>query len=85
MATPDQDFHLRVQDWLDGRMSEEERAAFEAEIAADAEKARLADKLKAVNDQLKRLNEDILREDIPDKFLDIIRRMDRASGEDGDS
>ena len=67
-------FERRLQEWLDGRMSAAERRAFEAELAADPEKARMAERLKELSDSLKHLYEDVADEEVPERLLDIIRR-----------
>jgi len=66
---PHSSFQLRLQDWMDGRMSDAARTAFEDELTAEPEKCELAKRLKAIDDALQDLNEAVLHEKIPDRML----------------
>lgn len=70
----DRNFQLRLQDWLDGRLSPSERVDFEAELSSDEEKAATARKFKELNENLKDLNREIASEPIPDSLLAVLRK-----------
>lgn len=65
---------MRWQEWWDGELDEDERSAFEDELAGDTHKAVIARKLKLIDDGLKRLNEHVEHEAVPDRLLSVINR-----------
>jgi len=69
---PHSSFELRLQDWLDGRMTDASRMAFEEELSADPKKREVAKRLQAIDDALQHLNEGVERENIPARLLDIV-------------
>ena len=68
----------RLQDYIDDRMDERERAEFAAQLLADPEAARYADELRLQNEALKLVGVDVLDEEIPPHLSETVRRADRG-------
>ena len=68
----------RLQDYIDGRMSDRERAEFAAYLLANADAAGYADDLRKHNEALKLVGADVLDEPIPERFLEILKAADDA-------
>lgn len=81
----DPDFQLRLQDWLDGRMSADERSAFQRELASSSEKAAFAEKLSSMNEDLRNLRKELVDEEIPANLLNVVRQIKTVSADDGGS
>ena len=62
----------RLQDYIDDRMSDRERAEFAAILLSDRESARYADELRRHNETLKLVGIEVLDEPIPEHLLSIL-------------
>jgi anti-sigma factor RsiW len=70
-----------VQDYIDGRMDERERAAFAAHLLANPDDAELVADLLHQNDMLKGVGANILDEPVPERLAAIVREAGRRSVE----
>lgn len=65
-----------IDDYLSGRLSEEERVRLERLMAEDPEVRRRVESLKAQEDALRLLGADILDEPLPGRLLDALGLAD---------
>ena len=66
---------LELQDYLDGRLSAKRRLEVEAFLARNPESAAELAALKSQSMALRRLGAEILEEPIPDRLMDLVRRL----------
>ena len=66
---------LELQDYLDGRLSAKRRLEVEAFLARNPESAAELAALKSQAMALRRLGAEILEEPIPDRLMDLVRRL----------
>jgi len=64
----------KIQDYVDGRMNERDRAAFAAYLLAHPEKAAEVDVLRRQNEILRGMGHEILEEPVPDRLHDALYR-----------
>ena len=59
---------LELQDYVDGRLSEEREREIEAALAADPIAARIVERLRTLNEELRALGDAALTAPMPDRF-----------------
>lgn len=62
----------RIQDYIDGRLNEQDRAAVAAHLLAHPDEARIVQELRQQNDALKGLGAEVLSEPVPDRLKAIV-------------
>ncbi len=65
----------QFQDYLDGRLSDGERADLEAYLRAHPEAAAEVEQLRRQNEALRGVGQEILEEPIPDRLRDVLRGL----------
>lgn len=71
-----------LNEYLDGGLNEERRAEVEAWLLENPERTTEFERLKELNEALRRLGADILDEPVPERLRDIVRKG-RSSGAGG--
>jgi anti-sigma factor RsiW len=66
---------LDLQDYLDGRLSAKRRVEVEAFLERNPESAAEVVALRAQSMALRRLGAEILDEPVPDRLMDLVRRL----------
>lgn len=64
-----------MQDYIEGRLAENDRARVDAFLRLNPQEAARVEALRLQAQKLKKLGDDILREPVPDHFLAILRRL----------
>ncbi len=64
-----------MQDYIEGRLGETERARVDAYLRLNPHEAARVEALRHQARRLKKLGDDILREPVPDQFLEILKRL----------
>jgi anti-sigma factor RsiW len=64
-----------MQDYIEGRLGETDRARVDAYLRLNPQEAARVDALRRQAQRLKKLGDDILREPVPEPFLEILQRL----------
>jgi anti-sigma factor RsiW len=64
-----------MQDYIEGRLGETDRARVDAYLRLNPQEGARVDALRRQAQRLKKLGDDILREPVPEPFLDILQRL----------
>ncbi len=69
-----------MQDYIEGRLGETDRARIDAYLRLNPREAAQVEALRLQARRLKKLGDDILREPVPEQFLEILQRLPKPSG-----
>ena len=72
----------KILDFIDGRLSERDRALFAAYLITHPEIASEVNRLRLVDDMVRGVSQDVLDEPVPAHLLEIVRNAVEASGND---
>ena len=64
----------KIQDYVDGRLSEEEAAIVAASLRIDPVLQRQVEQLQRLNEMLQHMGQTHLHEPVPDRFVRILKR-----------
>jgi anti-sigma factor RsiW len=67
-----------MQDYIEGRLGESDRARVDAYLRLNPQEAARVEALRLQAQRLKKLGDDILREPVPDQFLEILQRLPKT-------
>ncbi len=68
-----------MQDYIEGRLSDIDRARVDAFLRLNPQEKARVEALRLQAQRLKKLGGDILREPIPDQLLEILQRLPKPS------
>ncbi len=68
-----------MQDYIEGRLGDIDRARVDAFLRLNPQEKARVEALRLQAQRLKKLGDDILREPIPDQFLEILQRLPKPS------
>jgi anti-sigma factor RsiW len=67
-----------MQDYIEGRLGETDRARVDAYLRLNPQEATRIEALRLQAQRLKKLGDDILREPVPDQFLEILQKLPKS-------
>lgn len=67
-----------MQDYIEGRLGDTDRARVDAYLRLNPQEAARVEALRVQAQRLKKLGDDILREPVPDQFLEILQRLPKS-------
>ena len=67
-----------MQDYIEGRLGDSDRARIDAYLRLNPQEAARVEALRLQAQRLKKLGDDILREPVPEQFLEILQRLPKS-------
>lgn len=67
-----------MQDYIEGRLGDSDRARVDAYLRLNPQEAVRIEALRLQAQRLKKLGDNILREPVPEQFLEILKRLPKA-------
>lgn len=67
-----------MQDYIEGRLGDSDRARIDTYLRLNPQEAARVEALRLQAQRLKKLGDDLLREPVPEQFLEILQRLPKS-------